>query len=51
MNENKVDNFLKLICPNCKTYVRYSKEEIYKGIKENNLLCKLCNNKISVKIE
>lgn len=49
MSTLNADNFLKIICPNCKTYIKYSKEEFRKSIKEKVLICKLCNNSIPLK--
>ena len=51
MEHNKVDNILNVICPNCKTYVIYTKEEMNEMIKNKKLTCKLCNNNIPIKIE
>ena len=49
MSTLNADNFLKIICPNCKTDIKYSKEEFHKSIKEKVLICKLCNNSIPLK--
>ena len=49
MSTPNADNFSKIICPNCKTYIKYSKEEFRKSIKEKTLICKLCNNIIPLK--
>ena len=49
MSTLNADNFLKIICPNCKTYIKYSKEEFRKSIKEKVLICKLSNKSIPLK--
>lgn len=50
MSTSNADKILKVICPECKIYISYTIEEMKKGVKDNNLHCKICGKGIPISI-